>query len=547
MLASERPTSLDDLQPALPWQRWGALVALLLAEIVGLSVRFDTSTLSDVTGEWALAVAITPRIIRVAILAMAVTVAYRVRALTSELQASAPVIAAARHWPWLLALHLGSLSAFIWLTREILERGRAAGPLAPAWAAAWLFAGATTVVGWALAAIPFAIWKKLAASGIPALAVGFCVGAVTWSSELIADGIWQPLARCTLWCSGSLLQLFYPEFIYRPSELAIGTSSFAVTVDPDCSGYEGLALILAFLGGYLWFDRDSLRLPRALVLLPLGAVASLAANVLRMTLLVAIGSSWSEPIAMGGFHSQAGAIAFSCIALGLVVAARHSTWLAKPAASTLETENPTAAYLTPFLAILAVGMLTSAFSPAGADPLYPLRVFAAIAALWHYRARYASCCWAWSWPSLAIGPAVFALWLLMAPSDARATSPAVSLAAWPAPWRAIWWGSRIGGYLIVTPIVEELAFRGFLLRRLQSVDFESTPVGRFSWRSWGLSSLAFGALHGGFWIAGALAGLAYAWASSRRGRLADAVLAHSVTNGLLFAYVLTTGNWALLS
>ncbi|MGA2738457.1 MAG: CPBP family glutamic-type intramembrane protease [Bryobacteraceae bacterium] len=44
------------------------------------------------------------------------------------------------------------------------------------------------------------------------------------------------------------------------------------------------------------------------------------------------------------------------------------------------------------------------------------------------------------------------------------------------------------------PIPEELAFRGFLLRRLMAEDFESIPLGRVTWPALLVPSVAFGAL-----------------------------------------------------
>ena len=40
-----------------------------------------------------------------------------------------------------------------------------------------------------------------------------------------------------------------------------------------------------------------------------------------------------------------------------------------------------------------------------------------------------------------------------------------------------------------------------------------------------------------------MAGLAYAWLYVRTGKLWVAVIAHAVTNGVLGAWVLATGNW----
>jgi hypothetical protein len=57
------------------------------------------------------------------------------------------------------------------------------------------------------------------------------------------------------------------------------------------------------------------------------------------------------------------------------------------------------------------------------------------------------------------------------------------------------------------------------------------------------SSIAFGILHGDRWLAGAIAGMCYAFAMQRRGRLGDAIAAHGFTNLLLAVWVLITGNW----
>jgi CAAX prenyl protease-like protein len=95
------------------------------------------------------------------------------------------------------------------------------------------------------------------------------------------------------------------------------------------------------------------------------------------------------------------------------------------------------------------------------------------------------------------------------------------------------------------PIAEELAFRGFLLRRLQSADFESVSWRLFAWGPFLISSVAFGILHGERWLAGAIAGGIFALVQLRRGRIGDAVAAHSVANALVAAWVLSAGDWNL--
>ena len=51
-------------------------------------------------------------------------------------------------------------------------------------------------------------------------------------------------------------------------------------------------------------------------------------------------------------------------------------------------------------------------------------------------------------------------------------------------------------------------------------------------------------MHGQHWIAGMLAGLAFAALSKWRGRIGDAVVAHATSNLLLGAWVLLRGDWA---
>jgi CAAX prenyl protease-like protein len=104
---------------------------------------------------------------------------------------------------------------------------------------------------------------------------------------------------------------------------------------------------------------------------------------------------------------------------------------------------------------------------------------------------------------------------------------------------------RAAAAVITVPIAEELAFRGFLIRRLMAADFERLDVRKFSLVSLPVSSLAFGLLHGDRWIAGTVAGLLYALVFLRRGRIGDAVAAHAVTNALLAACVLLGGKWYL--
>ena len=176
-------------------------------------------------------------------------------------------------------------------------------------------------------------------------------------------------------------------------------------------------------------------------------------------------------------------------------------------------------------------------------------ILAVAVALWVYRAGYASLRWSWSWPAVGIGGAAFVVWMMLEPSTSTATAAgsaelAGGLARLPKGLAILWLVARVVGSVVTVPIAEELAFRGYVTRRLIAHDFTTVELGRFTWLSFVASSCLFGALHGRF-VAGVLAGALYAAALYRKGELSDAVLAHAVTNALIAGYVLSTGAWSL--
>jgi CAAX prenyl protease-like protein len=100
------------------------------------------------------------------------------------------------------------------------------------------------------------------------------------------------------------------------------------------------------------------------------------------------------------------------------------------------------------------------------------------------------------------------------------------------------------------PIAEELAFRGFLLRRLSissgsPADFQAVDFRRVTYFAIATSSILFGLMHGERWFAGALAGVVYAMMARRRRSIGNAIAAHATTNALIAVYVLAGGNWQL--
>ena len=84
----------------------------------------------------------------------------------------------------------------------------------------------------------------------------------------------------------------------------------------------------------------------------------------------------------------------------------------------------------------------------------------------------------------------------------------------------LWGIFRVVGYVVFVPVIEELAFRGYLLRFLVNRDFQKVSLVQFTWGSFLGSSLLFGLAHANYWISGTLAGMAYAVAARRRAHCA---------------------------
>jgi CAAX prenyl protease-like protein len=149
---------------------------------------------------------------------------------------------------------------------------------------------------------------------------------------------------------------------------------------------------------------------------------------------------------------------------------------------------------------------------------------------------------------LAVGVAVGIVWIWGAHGGSPDAKGAMTdgLAQVSPTVRVLWLGARIVGSVLVAPLVEELAFRGFLMRRLVSRNFDSVSFRSVHWAALAASSLAFGFLHSQ-WALGILAGAAYGLVMVPSGRLSDAVKAHAMSNLTLVVYALVSGDWSLLS
>lgn len=451
-------------------------------------------------------------------------------------------------WPW-LAGHVGAVLAFGVLGSVVVHDFQTGVP-SEMMAGLWLATGVLAAgLGW-IAILPWRVCRRLlsGARGVWILAAAGAVIAV--GLEDFRPLLWGRMISLTIKLVSVLLHPFIPNLAANPATGLLSSTRFQLIVTPQCAGFEGAGLMLVFTVVWVLIFRKECRFPRVLFLIPASIVLAWLLNSVRLATLFLIGHAGAPAIALGGFHSQAGWIVFSGLALGFTLVLQQVPGLTKePALQKAErrsAENPTAWYLMPLLAILATAMLTRAAS-GGFDWLYPLRFFAAAAVLWHYRQQYAKLDWRFGWTSAAIGGIVFVMWLVLDRLSPSGSGDAIrsSLAVMSPLNRVTWIAFRALAASVTVPIAEELAFRGYLLRRLVSAQFEKVTPASFTLVSFLLSSVAFGLLHGSRWLAGTVAGLLYAWAFRHRGRIGDAAAAHAITNALLAATVLLTGEWQL--
>ena len=103
---------------------------------------------------------------------------------------------------------------------------------------------------------------------------------------------------------------------------------------------------------------------------------------------------------------------------------------------------------------------------------------------------------------------------------------------------------RIFGTAMAVPVMEELFWRSFLMRRIDARDFLSVDPRAVSTLAFGLSCALFASEHT-LWFAGLFAGVAYGLLYRRCRNLWIPIVSHATTNATLAIWILATRNWQL--
>jgi exosortase E/protease (VPEID-CTERM system) len=442
--------------------------------------------------------------------------------------------------PWMFLLHALLLVSFGYVTSRTFSRQAPPGP-ALVWILVWTSLGATTA--FTLLAAVVGNWRWLTSSFGPAASAGAGLGLLAWAGGFLTAGLWGPLSRTTFFLVAAVLKLLGYDVFIDAAALNIDLEGFAVEIAPVCSGFEGIGLYVVLMSGFLYQHRATFRFPKALVLIPIGMLIVWLGNVLRIAALMLVGARIDAGIALGSFHSKAGWVFFAAITIAIALTARKSRMFARidHTDSSAPSENMAAPLLVPVLTWIAVGLVTSMFG-GHHDPFYIARVAAAGGALWVYRRKIRQMYLPPTALSVLVGLLVGIVWIAVpysAHMDASKENLIVTLGrAGFIGWIIV----RCIGSIVVVPLCEELAFRGYLARRLMRREFWDVPFGKLSWVGILGSAVVFGAVHDR-WALGIFAGFLFAWIVRRSGRLTDGVVAHAVSNALIAIWVLVSGNW----
>ena len=413
----------------------------------------------------------------------------------------------------------------------------------------WTIAVGAAYILLASSLAPLSFWRQALATERTTIALAAGAASFIEMAAVLSRQSWNGLSEATFQTSAFFLSLFESDIVIIADERVLGIGDFAVNIAAACSGYEGIGLVATFLAIYLWIFRSVLKFPNVYLILPIGIAAIWILNSVRIAALIGIGAYFSPEVAVTGFHSQAGWMMFLLVTIGIMLATHRIAFFHDQAAivapSTPSTAFQTAvALLTPFLAMTAAGIVAAAFTAEGYW-LYSLRVAAISIALFAGWQFYTRLDWRAGWTPVGLGLVVGAAWIATDPGAGAPSDLGQWLATLGPVALASWLSLRLFGTIILVPIAEELAFRGYLHRKLIADKFESVAEGAFAWKAFLVSTILFGALHER-WLAGALAGAVFAFALYRSGKITGAIIAHMVANALIAFWAIAFGQWSLL-
>jgi len=147
---------------------------------------------------------------------------------------------------------------------------------------------------------------------------------------------------------------------------------------------------------------------------------------------------------------------------------------------------------------------------------------------------------------VACGLVIAALWMgpyLLVPALPRPGPEEGWSPSYFGPGNEAWaWTLRLVGFAVVTPFIEELFVRSFLLRLVDVIDtgmdFRKVPIARFAWRSFLVTVVWFTFTHVRWeWPVAVVAGVLFNLWLYRRRHIGAVIVAHAAANGAIWLAV----------
>ncbi len=156
---------------------------------------------------------------------------------------------------WRLLLgHAVAMAAVVALSSVVFGKGTD-GLLSNVEILVWIATGLAAIALAACALIPAGIWIAKIRGMRDLLIFAPAAGAAACILGKFASSFWKPLSSGTFTIASIMLHPFLAHVVANRTTLTLGSDRFNVTIAPACSGYEGIGLVLAVTGAWLWFLR----------------------------------------------------------------------------------------------------------------------------------------------------------------------------------------------------------------------------------------------------------------------------------------------------
>ncbi|NJK92977.1 MAG: CAAX prenyl protease-related protein [Blastochloris sp.] len=209
-------------------------------------------------------------------------------------------------------------------------------------------------------------------------------------------------------------------------------------------------------------------------------------------------------------------------------------------------KHPAYPYVAPFL-LFMIFLVLEGLHPSALYVVYPIKTAVVGLFLLYLFARLPAFDLKQPWLAVSVGLGVFLLWVGLGPKILWGEiKPGSGFNPFLFQDPQIAWGLiaiRIFGAAVVVPVMEELFWRGFLMRYLIKENFEEVRLGTYTHFSFWVTALLFASVHGSFAPVAFLTGLIYGALFVKTKSLGAVILAHAITNLLLGLYVVQTGQW----